>query len=145
MSSSPFTSNTTPQDLQERQIHTSLAYLTLAATLLTLAGTFALILSQYKRASRSLSTRQGVHKRRLVFLFLGLAVCCLVVVTVLKYVDDGARGQVVDTLAGGGAGGFGEDGNGNVDAVGEMDPDGERIEVVSRLVSPNGFGWCWKV
>jgi hypothetical protein len=97
-----------PTVLHEHQIHTSLAYLTLAATILTIGGTLALILSQYKRASRSLSTRQGVQRRRLVILFLGLAAACFFVVTVLKYVDAGARLEVVDTLAGG----FGEDKNG---------------------------------
>jgi hypothetical protein len=39
-----------------------------------------------------------------VILFLGLAGACFITVTVLKYVDAGARAEVVDTPAGG----FGE-------------------------------------
>jgi hypothetical protein len=93
--------------LHERQIHASLAYLTLAAALLTIGFTVCLILSQYKRASRSLSRGQGARRRRLVILFLGLAVVCFSVVTGLNYVDSRARAEVVDILAGG----FGEDGD----------------------------------
>ena len=36
-----------------------------------------------------------------MILFLGLAAACFFAVTVLKYVDAGARLEVVDTLAGG--------------------------------------------
>ena len=92
--------STSPPNEHERQIHTILAYLTLAATLLTISCTLSLILSQYKRASRYFSTRQGAQRRRLVTLFLGLAVACFFVVTALKYVDAGSRAEFVDTLAG---------------------------------------------
>jgi len=82
-----------------------------------------------------------------VFFFLGLAATCFVFVTVLKYVDDGARGQVIDTLAGGD--GFGEDLHADAarkrgEGIGGLDPEGERVEVVSRLVSSSGFRWCQK-
>jgi hypothetical protein len=100
-----FSAPSTTSAIPEHQIHTFLAYLSLATTILTIGGILALILSQYRRASRSLSTRQGVQRRRLVILFLGLAAACFFVVTALKYVDAGARAEVVDTLTGG----FGED------------------------------------
>jgi hypothetical protein len=99
-------STSSPPNEHERQIHTILAYLTLAATLLTISCTLSLIISQYKRASRYSSTRQGGQRRRLVILFLGLAAACFFVVTALKYVDAESRAEVVDTLAGR----FGEDG-----------------------------------
>jgi hypothetical protein len=112
-----------PTVVHERQIHAFLSYLTLAATVLTIGGTLALILVQYKRASRSLSTRQGVKRRRLVILFLGLAAACFFVVTALKYVDAGARAEVVDTLAGG----FGEDKDGEARKRWQGDADGANV------------------
>jgi hypothetical protein len=87
--------------LQEHQFQTILAYLTLTATLLTIGFTLSLVVSQYRRASRYFSTRQGGKRRRLAILFLGLAAACFFVVTALKYVDARARVEVVDTLAGG--------------------------------------------
>jgi hypothetical protein len=92
--------------LQEHQIQTILANLTLAATLLTIGFTFSLVVSKYRRAGRYFSTRQGGRRRRLVILFLGLAAACFFVVTALKYVDSRARAEVVHTLAGG----LGDDG-----------------------------------
>jgi hypothetical protein len=116
-----FSAPSTTSALPEHQIHTFLAYLTLATTVLAIGGTLVLILSQYRRASRSLSTRQGVQRRRLVVLFLGLAAACFIVVTALKYVDAGARAEVADTLAGG----FGEDKDGEArkrwEAAGDED------------------------
>jgi uncharacterized membrane protein YdcZ (DUF606 family) len=109
--------------LHERQIHAFFSYLTIAATILTIGGTLALILVQYKRASRSLSTRQGVKRRRLVILFLGLAGACFITVTVLKYVDAGARAEVVDTLAGG----FGEDKDGEARKRWQGEGDGANV------------------
>ena len=57
-----------------------------------------------------------------MFLFLGLAAACFFAVTALKYVDAGARDEVVDTLAGGFGEGKDKDGearrrwrDGNVD------------------------------
>jgi hypothetical protein len=130
----------TPDNVrQERTIHTFLGLLSLTATILTIIGTVALILSQYRRASRSLSTRQGVQRRRLVVLFLGLAGVCFFVVTLLKYVDAGARTEVVDLLAGG----FGEDKDaeaqrkwwGNADGNGNGNGENMvQVEVPSRLV-----------
>jgi hypothetical protein len=93
---SPFSS-----PLHKTEIHSLLAILILAAAPLTIGCTLALVLSQYKRARRSLSTRQGAQRRRLVVLFLRLAIACFIVVTGLKYVDAGARAEVADTLAGG--------------------------------------------
>lgn len=63
-----------------------------------------LLHGQYERAGRALSTRQGVHRRRLVQIFLGLALACFVVVTTLKYANPVARADVGNTLAGAHAG-----------------------------------------
>ena len=53
-----------------------------------------------ERAGRALSTRQGVHRRRLVQIFLGLALACFVVVTTLKFASPVARAEVGRTLSG---------------------------------------------
>lgn len=125
---SPFDDPTT---IDERQIHGFLGYFTLAASLLTIGSTIALVIGQYDRAARSFSTRQGVHRRRLVIVFLGLAAACFVAVTTLKYVDEGARAEVVDTLAG--AHGVGYDGYGERERRGvKWDEDGEQVEIPSR-------------
>jgi NhaP-type Na+/H+ or K+/H+ antiporter len=121
-----FSAPSTTSALPEHQIHTFLAYLTLATTVLAIGSTLVLILSQYRRASRSLSTRQGVQRRRLVILFLGLAGACFFVVTTLKYVDAGARAEAVDTLAGG----FGEDKDGEVRKRWDAAGDGDGVNVV---------------
>jgi len=55
-----------------------------------------------------------------VILFLGLAGACFFVVTVLKYVDAGARAEVADTLAGG----FGGDKDGEARKRWEANGDG---------------------
>jgi hypothetical protein len=118
-----FSAPSTTSAIPEHQIHTFLAYLSLATTILTIGGTLALILSQYRRASRSLSTRQGVQRRRLVILFLGLEAACFFVVTALKYVDAGARAEVVDTLTGG----FGEDKDAEARKRWEANGDGGNV------------------
>jgi hypothetical protein len=86
--------------IEEHHIHGFLAYFTVAATIYTLGSTLALLLSEYERAGRALSTRQGVHRRRLVLIFLGLALACFVVVTTLRYANPVARAEVGQTLAG---------------------------------------------
>lgn len=86
--------------IEEQHIHGFLGYVTVAAIIFTIGSTIALLLSQYELASRSLSTRHGAQRKRLVQLFLGLAVACFVVVTVLKYADHEARTEVKETLAG---------------------------------------------
>jgi hypothetical protein len=86
--------------IEEHEIHGFLAYFTVAATIFTFGGTLTLLLSQYGRAGRALSTRQGVHRRRLVLIFLGLALSCFVVITTLKYANPVARAEVGNTLAG---------------------------------------------
>jgi hypothetical protein len=86
--------------IEEHHIHGFLGCLTVAASLLTIGSTFGLLIDQYERAGRALSTRQGVHRRRLVLIFLGLALACFVVVTTLKYADPVARAEVGHTLAG---------------------------------------------
>lgn len=91
--------------IEEHHIHGFLGYFTVAASLLTIGSTLGLLIEQYERAGRSLSTRQGVHRRRLVQIFLGLALACFVVVTTLKYASPVARAEVGETLAGGHAGG----------------------------------------
>jgi hypothetical protein len=102
---------------QEHHIHGFLGYFTVAASIFTIGSTLALLLSSYEHASRSLSKRQGVQRRKLINLFLGLAVACFVVITVLKYADPDARREVVDTLAGahGGADNGGQAGLGGRD------------------------------
>ena len=60
---------------------------------------------------------------RLVILFLGLAGACFITVTVLKYVDAGARAEVVDTLAGG----FGEDKDGEARKRWQGEGDGANV------------------
>lgn len=86
-------------EIQEHHIHGFLGYFTVAASILAIGSTLALLLSQYERAGRALSTRQGVHRRRLVQIFLGLALACFVVVTMLKYASPVARAEVERTLA----------------------------------------------
>jgi uncharacterized membrane protein len=93
--------------VQEHHIHGFLGYFTVAASIFTIGSTLALLLSSYEHASRSLSTRQGVQRRKLINLFLGLAVACFVVITVLKYADPVARKEVANTLAGAHGGGDG--------------------------------------
>ena len=90
--------------IEEHHIHGFLGYFTVAASLLTIGSTLGLLIEQYERAGRSLSTRQGVHRGRLVQIFLGLALACFVVVTTLKYASPVARAEVGETLAGGHAG-----------------------------------------
>lgn len=91
--------------IQEHHIHGFLGYFTVAAAVLTIGSTIALLLNQYNLASRSLSTRQGVQRKRLLQLFLGLAVICFVVVTVLKYAGYEARQEVGEMIAGAHGGG----------------------------------------
>jgi hypothetical protein len=86
--------------VEEHQIHGFLAYFTVAATIFTLGSTLTLLPSQYGRAGRALSTRQGVHRRKLVLTFLGLALACFVIITTLKYANPVARAEVGNTLAG---------------------------------------------
>jgi len=122
-----------PDILHERQIHAFFGYLTVAASILTTGGTIALVLSQYKRACCSFSTRQGVQKKRLARLFLGLAVACFFIVTAFKYVDAGARAEVADTLACG----FGEGVKTGSQKRWEANEDGQnviQVEVPSRSV-----------
>jgi hypothetical protein len=90
--------------IEEHHIHGFLGYFTVAASILTIGSTLALLLGQYERAGRALSTRQGIHRRRLVQIFLGLALICFVVVTTLKYASPVARAEVGETLAGGSTG-----------------------------------------
>jgi hypothetical protein len=87
--------------ISEHHIHGFLGYFTVAASILTIGSTLALLLGQYERAGRALSTRQGIHRRRLVQIFLGLALACFVFVTTLKYASPVARAEVGETLAGG--------------------------------------------
>jgi hypothetical protein len=87
-------------EIQEHHIHGFLGYFTVAASILTIGSTLALLLGQYERAGRALSTRQGVHRRRLVQIFLGLALACFVVVTTLKFASPVARAEVGRTLSG---------------------------------------------
>lgn len=95
--------------IKEQHIHGFLGYFTVAAIVFTIGSTIALLLSQYDLASRSLSTRHGAQRKRLVQLFLGLALACFVVVTVLKYADHEARTEVKTTLAGDHPGAEGEE------------------------------------
>jgi uncharacterized membrane protein len=97
---SPFYNSEDHTTVQEHHIHGILGYFTVAASILTIGSTLALLLSSYELASRSLSTRQGVQRRKLINLFLGLAVACFVVITVLKYADPDARREVANTLSG---------------------------------------------
>jgi hypothetical protein len=90
-----------PTLIEEHHIHGFLGYFTFAASILTIGSTLALLLGQYERAGHALSTRQGIHRRRLVQIFLGLALACFVVVTTLKHASPVARAEVHDTLAGG--------------------------------------------
>jgi hypothetical protein len=92
------------QQIEEHHVHGFLGYFTVAASILTIGSTLALLLGQYERAGRALSTRRGVHRRRLVQIFLGLALACFVVVTTLKYANPVARADVSNTLAGAHAG-----------------------------------------
>jgi len=87
-------------NLEEHHIHGFLGYFTVEATIFTIGSTIALLIGQYERAGRALSTRQGVHRRRLVQIFLGLALACFVVITTLKYANPVARAEVGNTLAG---------------------------------------------
>lgn len=87
-------------NIQEHHIHGFLGYVTVAASILTIGSTIALLLGQYERAGRSLSTRQGVQRRRLVQIFLGLALACFVVITTLKYANPVVRAETASTLAG---------------------------------------------
>jgi hypothetical protein len=58
-----------------------------------------------------------------VILFLGLEAACFFVVTALKYVDAGARAEVVDTLTGG----FGEDKDAEARKRWEANGDGGNV------------------
>lgn len=92
--------STAQANVQEHHIHGFLGYFTVAATIFTIGSTLALLIGQYERAGRALSTRQGVHRRRLVQIFLGLALICFVIITTLKYANPVARAEVGNTLAG---------------------------------------------
>lgn len=120
--------------VREHHIHGFLGYFTVAATIFTIGSTIALVLGQYERASRSLSTRQGVQRRRLVQLFLGLALACFVVITTLKYANPVARREVADTLSGAPSREF----NGQPEA---SDVDTEQVEVPGRYVVTQ-LRWC---
>ena len=96
--------STEQTQIEEHHVHGFLGYFTVAASILTIGSTLALLLGQYERAGRALSTRQGVHRRRLTQIFLGLALACFVVVTTLKYANPVARAEVGNTLTGAHAG-----------------------------------------
>jgi uncharacterized membrane protein len=133
---SPFYHSEDHTTVQEHHIHGVLGYFTVAASIFTLGSTLALLLSSYELASRSLSTRQGVQRRKLINLFLGLAVACFVVITVLKYADPDARREVANTLAGATGGG-----DGTQAGLGGRDVDGrlraheeERVPMEQREI-----------
>ena len=92
--------STEQTEIQEHHIHGFLGYFTVAASILTIGSSLALLPAQYERAGRALSTRQGVHRKRLVQIFLGLALACFVVVTTLKLASPVARAEFGKTLTG---------------------------------------------
>jgi len=123
--------------IEEHHIHGFLGYFTVAASILTIGSTLALLLGQYERAGRALSTRQGVHRRRLVQIFLGLALACFVVVTTLKFASPVARAEVGETLNGGHAGSTANSRETRSTEDGRVAANGngvvtEQVEIVSR-------------
>ena len=92
--------STAQTEIQEHHIHSFLGYVTVAASILTIGSTLALLLGQYERAGRAFSTRQGLHRRRLVQIFLGLALACFVIVLTLKFASPVARAEAANTLSG---------------------------------------------
>lgn len=84
--------------LDERHLHAFFGYCTVLASIIAIVSTVALFITHYNRASRSLSLRRGAQRRRLLVVFLVLALLCFFIVTTLKYVDPSVRAEIRDQL-----------------------------------------------
>lgn len=80
--------------LDERHLHAFFGYCTVLASIVAIGSTVALFITHYNQASRSLSLRRGAQRRRLLVVFLVLALLCFFAVTALKYVDPSVRAEI---------------------------------------------------